>query len=150
VKKVELKTWKSALKPVKHKLADKIAEIKYDRSLFARIMSVARSRPELNLIEASWQHELIFVPRASFATEGKLLSCTDKSNFMSILDELSNQNKSTDSEHSKSSTEAGIYIRDSKGKEYDAIHLLFDRYNLTSSLKKATPERRQDGQQAKH
>src|SRR6218665_2718172 len=145
VKKVELKTWKSARKPVKHKLADKIAEIKYDRSLFSHIMSVACSRPELNLIEASWQHKLIFVPQALFAIEGKLLSCTDKSNFRSILDELPNQDKSTDSQQSEISTVAGISIRNSKEKEYDAIHLVFDRYNLTSSLKEATRDRRQDG-----
>ena len=46
VKKVEPKTWKSARKPMKHKLADKTVEMKDDRSLFTRIMSVARSRPE--------------------------------------------------------------------------------------------------------
>src|SRR6218665_299048 len=108
-------------------------------------MSVACSRPELNLIEASWQHKFIFVPRALFAIEGKLLSCTDKSNFRSILDELSNQDKSTDSQQSEISTVAGISIRDSKEKEYDTIHLVFDRYNLTSSLKEATRKRRQDG-----
>src|SRR6218665_2364768 len=92
---------------------------------------------ELNLKEASWQHKFIFVPRALFDI--------DKSNFMSILEELPNQDKSTDSQQAESSTVAGIYIRDSKGKEYDTIHLVFDHYNLTSSLKEATPERRQDG-----
>src|SRR6218665_2805628 len=39
---------------------------------------------------------------------------------------------------------AGISIRDRKGKEYDTIHLVSDRYNLTSSLKEATRKRRQD------
>ena len=63
---------------------------------------------------------------------------------MSILEELPNQDKSTDSQQAESSTVAGISIRDSKGKEYDTIHLVFDRYNLTSSLKEATRERRQD------
>ena len=64
---------------------------------------------------------------------------------MSILEKLPNQDKSTDSQQAESSTVAGISIRDSKGKEYDTIHLVFDRYNLTSSLKEATWERRQDG-----
>src|SRR6218665_301563 len=78
---------------------------------------VAPSRPELNLKEASWQHEFTFVPRALFEIEGKLLLCTDKSNFMSILDELPNHDKSTDSQQAESATvAAGIYIRDSKGK----------------------------------
>ena len=92
---------------------------------------------ELNLKEASWQHKFIFVPRALFDI--------DKSNFMSILEELPNHDKSTDSQQAESSTVAGISIRDSKGKEYDTIHLVFDRYNMTSSLKEATRERRQDG-----
>src|SRR6218665_1241787 len=90
---------------------------------------------ELNLKEASWQHKFIFVPRFDI----------DKSNFMSILEELPNQDKSTDSQQAESSTVAGISIRDSKGKEYDTIHLVFDRYNMTSSLKEATRERRQNG-----
>src|SRR6218665_815519 len=92
---------------------------------------------ELNLKEASWQHKFIFVPRALFDI--------DKSNFMSILEELPNQGKSTDSQQAESSIVADISIRDSNGKEYDTIHLVFDRYNLTSSLKEATRERRQDG-----
>src|SRR6218665_1814093 len=104
-------------------------------------MSVARSRPEFNLKEASWQHKFTFVPRALFAIGGKLLPCTDNSNFMSILDELPNQDKSTDSQQAKSSTAAGISIRDSKGTEYNAIYLVFDPY-LTSSLKETSRERR--------
>src|SRR6218665_1581481 len=89
---------------------------------------------ELNLKQASWQHKFIFVPRA--------LLDIDKSNFMSILEELPNQDKSTDSQQAESSTVAGISIRDSKAKKYNTIHLVFDRYNLTSSLKEATRERR--------
>src|SRR6218665_3764926 len=92
---------------------------------------------ELNLKQASWQHKFIFVPRALFDI--------GKSNFVSILEELPNQDKSTDSQQAESSTVAGIFIRDSKGKEYDTIHLVFDRYILTSSLKNATRERRRDG-----
>src|SRR6218665_760081 len=92
---------------------------------------------ELNLTEASWKHKFMFVPRALFDI--------DKSYFMSIPEELPNQDKSTDSQQAESSTVAGISIRDSKGKEYDTIHLVLDRYNLTSSLKEATQERRQDG-----
>src|SRR6218665_2279124 len=57
-----------------------------------------------------------FVPRALFEIEGKFLLCTDKSNFMSILDELPNHDKSTDSQQAESATVAGIYILDSEGK----------------------------------
>src|SRR6218665_1752734 len=92
---------------------------------------------QLNLKEASWQHKFIFFHEPCFDI--------DKSNFMSILEKLPNQDKSTDSQQAESSTVADIFIRDSKGKEYDTTHLVFDRYNLTSSLKEATRERCQDG-----
>src|SRR6218665_776001 len=107
---------------------------------------VARSRPELNLKKASWQHDFTFVPRALFAIEGKLLPCTDKSNFMSILDELPNPDKSTDSQQADSATVAGIYIRDSKGKNMmPSIWYLIPIISpFTFSLKEATRERPQD------
>jgi len=57
---------------VKHKLADKIVEMKNDRSLFARLMIVARSHPELNLkrpvgsMSSLLFHELCSLLRESF------------------------------------------------------------------------------------
>jgi len=53
--KCQLKTWKkegSARKSVKHKVVDQVVELKDDRSLFARMLIVARSRPEMNLKRA--------------------------------------------------------------------------------------------------
>jgi len=57
-----LQMWKSARKTVKHKLADQMVELKYDRSLFARMWIVARSRPEINMKEIIGQHELTSFP----------------------------------------------------------------------------------------
>ena len=59
MKKVQLKMWQSARKSVKHKLAGQVVELKGDRSLFARMLIVARSRPEINLKEGigNGQHE---------------------------------------------------------------------------------------------
>jgi len=48
---------KSARRTVKHKLADQVVELKDDRSLFARMLIVARSRPEINLKESIGKHE---------------------------------------------------------------------------------------------
>jgi len=74
---------------VKHKLADVVvAELKDDRSLFARMLIVARSRPEINLKDSVGDHEFTSVPRALFSVTGKLLPCTDKSKLMHILEEL--------------------------------------------------------------
>ena len=52
MKKVQLKTWKSARKSVKHKVADQLVELKDDRLLFARMLIVACSRPGINLKES--------------------------------------------------------------------------------------------------
>ena len=57
LKKLNLKTWKTAQKMVRHQLEDKIVELKEDRSLFARLLIVARSRPEINLQDAIGRYE---------------------------------------------------------------------------------------------
>ena len=54
---------------MKHKLADQVAELKDDRSLFARMLIVARSSPEVNLKESIGLHEFTFLPRALFKVE---------------------------------------------------------------------------------
>ena len=66
-------------------------ELKDDRSLFARMLIVARSRSEVNLKEAIGQHEFTSFPRALFALDGSLLPGTDKSKLMRILEERPNQ-----------------------------------------------------------
>ena len=54
---------------MKHKLADQVVELKDDRSLFARMFIVARSRPEINLKEGIGQHKFTSLPRALFTVE---------------------------------------------------------------------------------
>jgi len=85
MKKVQLKMWKSVRKMVKHKLADQLVELKDDRSLFARMLIVARSRPEINLKESIGQHEFTSLPQEFFSVSGGLLLATDKSKLMAIL-----------------------------------------------------------------
>jgi len=41
---------------VKHKLADQVGELKDDRSLFARMLIIAGSRPEINPKDSIGQH----------------------------------------------------------------------------------------------
>jgi len=180
MKKVQLKMWKSARKSVKHKLDDQVVEIKDNRSLFARMLIVARSRPEINLQECIGQHEFTSLPRALFKVSGELLPCTDKSSLMAILEEL--PNKTGDDMQPEDTTNEGTLlppkkvvsvidgmavvqamgkpswiktcaqwadhftaILDSKCSDYDEVHLVFDRYDLRTSLKESTHERRQSG-----
>jgi hypothetical protein len=183
MEKVQLKMWKSTRKAVKHKLADQVVELKDDRSLFARMLIVARSRPEINLKEAIGHHEFTSLPRALFAMSGALLPCTDKSKLMAILEELPKKTSEGDQQPEDVTPDSAPLppkkvtvidgmavvqamgkppwvktcaqwadhftgILDSKAKDYDEVHLVFDRYDLPTSLKEATRERRQGGKPA--
>ena len=55
-KKCQLQTWKSTVKYIKLKVDQKVVELKEDRNLFARLLMVAKSRPNINLEEAIGKH----------------------------------------------------------------------------------------------
>jgi len=108
MKKVQLKMWKSARKTVKHKLADRVVELKDDWSLFARMLIVSRSRSEIILKESIVQHEFTSLHRALFSVSGALLPATDKSKLMAIFEELSNQKKLDDDLQPQEVTNVGV------------------------------------------
>ena len=66
MKKHQLGTWKGMDKKMKLSAGDKVVELQEDRSLFARIVVVCKSRPEINLKEAIGQYEISVVPRSLF------------------------------------------------------------------------------------
>ena len=68
--------------------ADKVVELQEARSLFARMMTVCKSRPEVNIKEAVGHYEFSVVPRSLFAADGTMLHCSSKSTLMHILDKL--------------------------------------------------------------
>ena len=52
MKKRKLQTWKSNGKVIKVKTVEQVVELKEDRSLFARLMMVSKSRPDIDIKEA--------------------------------------------------------------------------------------------------
>ena len=52
MKKRKLQTWKSNGKVIKVKTVERVVELKEDRSLFARLMMVSKSRPDIDIKEA--------------------------------------------------------------------------------------------------
>ncbi len=182
MKKVQLRMWKSARKSVKYKVTDQVVELKDERSLFARMLIVARSRPEINLKEGIGHHEFTSLPRALLTASGELLPSTDKSKLMGILEELANKsgvdwqpedvtNGTVRVPPRKVTVIDGMAVVQAMGKptwvktcaqwaehftttldrkcsDYDEVHLVFDRYNLPTSLKEATRET--SGWQASH
>ena len=73
MKKRELQTWKKATKKTKIVVNKKILELKEDRCLFARLMMVCQSRPEINLQEAIGTYEFSLMPRSLF--DGEMVRC---------------------------------------------------------------------------
>ena len=64
LKKHHLRTWKDMGKKGKLSTGDKVVEIRQDRSLFARMMVVCKSRPEITLKEVIGQYKFSVVPRS--------------------------------------------------------------------------------------
>ena len=78
---------------------DKIIELKEDRCLFAQMMVICNSRPEIDIKEAVGVYEFSVVPRSMFAADGNTLHCSAKSALMSILEKLPNDRSVEQAEH---------------------------------------------------
>lgn len=84
--RLNLLPWKSAARTTKVKLATDVVELKENRSLFARLLIIARSRPEVDLPSTIGTYEFSCIPRSLFASDGSVLICTDKYKLMAILE----------------------------------------------------------------
>jgi len=124
----------------------------------------------MNLKESIGQHEFTSLPWALFTVSGELLPCTDKSKLMAVLEDLPNkiivdlqpEDDIIPLAPRNATVIDGMAIVQAIGKphvlnwlttsqldwtasadcrEYDEIHLVFDLYDLPTSLKEATRER---------
>ena len=156
-------------KKTKFKVADQIVELKSERSLFARLVIVAKSRPEIDIKDSIGKFEFTTFPRSLFDGSGNLLATTNKSQLLSII-EKSPETKVDVIENSteyayKACVIDGMALVQEMGKpssvntcldlanhfldrlatkteKYDEIHLVFDSYDIDMSLKTATRNRR--------
>ena len=178
MKKRKLQTWKTTGKKIKVSSAGQIVELQEDRNLFARMMVICKSRPEIDIQEAVGTYEFTVVPRSMFAADGEMLHCPSKSALMSILEKLpantddcrtAGQDAASQGERMRvsvidamaevQSLDKPEWIRScshladhftcrifEKYGDSDEIRLIFDRYDLPSSLKEATRRKRQGNQ----
>ena len=175
MKKRKLLTWKTSAKVVKVTVADKIVELQEDRSLFARMMMVCKSRPEIDIKETVGQYEFSIVPRSLFAADGTMLHCASKSNLMSILEKLNDNRNDVQESSWPNEDQMKVAIVDGMAEVQsldmpewirncaqlaehfsnrvmqmhtgsNEVRLIFDRYDLPFSLKAATRVRRQGSQ----
>ena len=86
MKNQKLLTWKTTAKKTQVKLQE-------DRCLFARMMMVCKSRPEINIAEAVGVYEFSLVPRSLFASDGSMLHCSTKSALMKAIEKHVNPEK---------------------------------------------------------
>ena len=91
MKKRSLQTWKSATKRIKLKVDQEIVELKEDRNLFAQLLLVAKSRPNMNLEQSVGDHELSVVPRSLFSDDEQMLPYEGKNCLMSKLEGLARE-----------------------------------------------------------
>ena len=125
------------------------------------MLTVARSRPEMNLKDSIGEHEFTSLPQALFTVSGEVLPCTDKSKLMALLEDLPNKiivdlqpeddiipltprnatvldgmaivqamGKPPWVKTCAQLADHFIATLDSKCREYDEIHRVFDRYDL--------------------
>ena len=146
-------------------------ELQDERNLFARMMVICKSRPEIDIQEAVETYKFTVAPRSMFATDGEMLHCPAKTALMSILEKLPaktdncravSQDATSQGERMQFDAMAEVQSLDKpdwikscsqladhfacrileKYGDNDEIRLIFDRYDLPSSLKEATREKR--------
>lgn len=86
MKRRKLLTWNEKVLKLSRK--DKVIELKEDRSLFAKLMAVCKSRPEINIKEVIGQYEFSVAPSSLFAPDGTMLHCSAESALLTILVKL--------------------------------------------------------------
>ena len=81
----KLKLCSTSNKKVKINISGSVTELTADRSLFARLLLVAKSERELNLSNVLGMYEMSLVPRALFTFDGTMHLCPTKSKLIHLL-----------------------------------------------------------------
>ena len=160
---------KTSAKVIKVKAKDTIIELKENRK-FARLAMVCKSRPEIDIQEAVDLYEFTVVPRSLFARGGTMLHCSCKSALMHILEKAGGPSTNTqeitagfkvaivDGMAEVQSLDKPEWIKNCrdlaehftnhllvKYNDLEELHIIFDRYDVPSSLKLGTRVKRQGG-----
>ena len=135
-------------------------------------MMVCKSRPDIDIKEATGLYEFMVVPRSLFVSDGTMMHCSCKSTLMHILEKQSGGSSTS----SVVSTDVTVPIVDGmaevqsldkpdwintckdlaehfiarlfiKYNNTQHIRLIFDRYDVLSSLKSAIRSKRQGTQE---
>ena len=171
MKKVNLKTWKTARKTKTNPSTANITALKADRALFARFLVVTLSRPEIILKESIGTFEYAVFPRSVYTLDGSLRSSVNKSKLMSLLEGLVRGDSSSTKDTQRNSCKRVqiidgmavvqlmgkpawvrtvqhlgdhfVNVIESKSINSQEVHVVFYRYDFDKSLKEKTRQTRQ-------
>ena len=73
---------------VKVMTKEKEVELREDRSLYPRMMTMCNSCPDINIKETVGQYKFSLVPRSLFAADGSILHRSFKSALLAILEKV--------------------------------------------------------------
>jgi len=173
IKRNKLKLRSTNNKKVKIEIAGTVTELTNDRSLFARLMIVTRSKRDLDLREILGKYELCAVPRSLFTNDSIMHQCPMKSKLIHILQSLAVNNEEEQlpspvlgagftvavvdgmaelqalvkpSFVRNVSDLATIFVQriERKYRQYDDFHIVFDSYQQ-QSIKNITRDKRLHG-----
>ena len=88
VKRENNKMYMSGVKKYTVKVRDKTIDLKETKSLYGRLMVLARSNRDIDHKQAIGTYEFTLTPRALFTPSGSMLMCSDKSKLIHALEKL--------------------------------------------------------------
>ena len=86
MKKRNLKKFPILRKRIKAKIAEKVVQLKEERTLLSRFLITAKKRPELYLKRNIGNHEFPVVANSVFTLDGQLLHSFDKAKIFHAMD----------------------------------------------------------------
>ena len=86
MKMCKLQTFKSSGATIKTKIEGKLIELKEDKPLLQRVLTILQKHPEINLPKLIGENEFSNIPRLMFSIGGKILPCTNKSQILHTIE----------------------------------------------------------------
>ena len=86
MKKCKLQAFKSSGVIIKMKIEGKLIELKEDKQLLQRVLTILQKRPKINLPKLIGENEFSNIPRSMFSIDGKILPCTKKSQILHTIE----------------------------------------------------------------
>ena len=77
------------MKAKRVKVGDKVIKLKEDRKLLSKILTTAKTRPDLlsKMEDIVGKYEMSIIPRANFSPDGAMLLTADKASLMKLVND---------------------------------------------------------------